>query len=63
MCCFEVSQIFKKHFLTSRYEYSPLSEVMMYRLTSFPYHFVHRNEKKKNHDFSYENVRLALIPL
>ena len=60
---FEVSQIFKKHFLTSRYEYANESgdDVIA---SQFSIHFVYRNDhtKKKTY-FSYENVRLALIPL
>ena len=41
---FEVSQIFKKHFLTSRYEYA--NEWGDDVITSqFSIHFVHRNEK------------------
>ena len=56
---FEVSQIFTKHFLTSRYEYA--NEWVDDVITSqFSIHFVHRNDPKK---FSYENVRLALISL
>ena len=59
---FEVSQIFKKHFLTSGYEYANewVDDVIA---SQFSIHFVHRNEKKKKSYFSYENVRLALIPL
>ena len=69
---FEVSQIFKKHFLTSRYEYANewVDDVIA---SQFSINFVHRNgekkkkkkerKKKKKSYFSYENVRLALIPL
>ena len=51
---FEVSQIFKKHCLTSRYEYANEwgDDVIA---SQFSIHFVHRND--------YENARLALIPL
>ena len=61
---FEVSQISKKHFLTSWYEYANerIDDVIA---SQFSIHFVHRNEKKKKKNpsyFSYENVRLALIP-
>ena len=58
---FEVSQIFKKHFLTSHYEYANewVDDVIA---SQFSIHFVHRNDKKF-HIFSYENVRLALTPL
>ena len=60
---FEVSQIFRKHFLTSPYEYANewVDDVIA---SQFSIHFVHRNEKKKKKKksyFSYENVRLALI--
>ena len=34
---FEVSQIFKKHFLTSQYEYMQMSEVMMSSPHNFPF--------------------------
>ena len=56
----EVSRIFKKHFLTSRYEYANEwgDDV---NTSQFSIHFVHRNDKISY--FSYENVRLALIPL
>ena len=57
---FEISQILKKHFLTSRYEYAN-DELMMSLPHNFYFHFVHRNDN--NSYFSYENVRLALIPL
>ena len=41
---FEVSQIFTKHFLTSRYDYA--NEWVDDVITSqFSIHFVHRNEK------------------
>ena len=41
----EVSEIIKKHFLTSRYEYiMQMSEVMMF-FHSFSIHFVHRYDK------------------
>ena len=54
---FEVSQIFKKHFLTSRYEYANewVDDVIA---SQFSINFVHRNDtqkkkkkkkKKKNH--------------
>ena len=33
---FELSQIFKKHFLTSRYEYMQMSELMMSSPHNFP---------------------------
>ena len=49
---FEVSQSFKKHFLTSRYDLSP---------HNFP--FILYTEMTKISYFSYENVTLALIPL
>ena len=41
---FEVSQIFKKHFLTSWYEYANerVDDVIA---SQFPIHFVHRNDK------------------
>ena len=41
---FEVSQIFKKHFLTSRYEYANewVDDVIA---SQFSIHFVHRNDK------------------
>ena len=41
---FEVSQILKKHFLTSRYEYANewVDEVIA---SQFSIHFVHRNDK------------------
>ena len=57
---FEVSQIFKKHFLTSRYDIA-MSEVMMSSPHNFP--FILYTEMTKISYFSYENVRLALIPL
>ena len=40
----EVSQIFKKHFLTSRYEYANewVDDVIA---SQFSIHFVHRNDK------------------
>ena len=42
---FKVSQIFKKHFLTSRYEYANewVDDVIA---SQFSIHFVHRNHKK-----------------
>ena len=44
---FEVSQIFKKHFLTSQYEYANEwgDDVIA---SQFSIHFVHRNDKKIN---------------
>ena len=44
LCHFEVSQIFKKHFLTSRYEYANewVDDVIASQLYI---HFVHRNDK------------------
>ena len=53
---FEVSQIFKKHFLTSQYEYANewVDDVIASQ-------FVHKMTKISY--FSYENVRLALIPI
>ena len=41
---FEVSQIFKKHFLTSRYEYANewVDDVIA---SQFSIHYVHRNDK------------------
>ena len=56
---FEVSQIFKKHFLNSWYEYANerVDDVIA---SQFPIHSVHRNYKISY--FSYENVRLASIP-
>ena len=58
---FEISQIFKKHFVTSQYEYA--NEWVDDVITSqFPIHFLY-TEMKKNSYFSYENVRLALITL
>ena len=57
---FEVSQIFTKHFLTSRYEYANKwgDDVIA---SQFSIHFVQKNYQ--NSYFSYENVRLALILL
>ena len=57
---FEISQIFKKHFVTSQYEYVNewVDDVITWQ---FSIHFVHRNDKISY--FSYENVRLALITL
>ena len=57
---FEVSQIFKKHFLTSQYEYANEwgDDVIA---SKFSIHFVHRYDK--NSYFSYKFFRLALIPL
>ena len=37
-----------------------MSELMI--TSQFSIHFVHRNDQKTSY-FSYENVRLALIPL
>ena len=58
---FEVSQIFKKHFLTSWYEYAHerVDDVIA---SQFPIHFVHRNDKNFIFQLQYENVRLASIP-
>ena len=55
---FEFSQIFKKHFLTSPYEYA--NELM-----SLPHNFpfILYTEMTKRSYFSDENIRLALIPL
>ena len=56
---FEVSQIFNKHFLTSRYEYANewVDDVIA---SQFSIHFVHRNDK----NFIFPAMRmLALIPL
>ena len=55
---FEVSQIFKKHFLTSRYEYANerVDDVIA---SQFSIH----TEMTKIQYFSYENVRLSSIPL
>ena len=72
---FEISQIFKKRFVTSQYEYA--NEWADDVITShFSIDFVHRNEKKKRKKrrkkkkkkttttyFNYENVRLTLITL
>ena len=57
---FEVSRIFKKHFLTSRYDMQ-MSELMMSSPHNFP--FILYTEMTKISYFSYENVRLALILL
>ena len=54
---FEISQIFKKHFVTSQYEMSEL----MSSPHNFP--FILYTEMTKNSYFSYENVRLALITI
>ena len=58
---FEVSQIIKKHFLTSQYEYANewVDDVIA---SQFSIHSVHRNYKNFIY-FSYENVWPALIPL
>ena len=59
---FEVSRIFKKQFLTSRYEYVIiLSEVMMSSPHNFP--LILYTEMTKISYFIYENVRHALIPI
>ena len=57
---FEVSQIFKKHFLAGRYEYANewVDDVIA---SQFSIHFY--TEMTKISYFSYKNVRLALIPL
>ena len=57
---FEVSQIFRKHFLTSPYEYAN-EWVMMSSPHNFP--FILYTEMTKISYFSYEHVRLALITL
>ena len=53
---FEVSQIFKKHFLTSWYEYA------YERVDDVNFPFILCTEMTKISYFSYENVRLASIP-
>ena len=58
---FEVSQIFKKYFLTSRYEYANEGDDDV-TPSQFSIHFVHRNERKNVFQLD-ENVRLALILL
>ena len=57
---FEVSHIFKKHFLTSRYEYANewIDDVIA---SQFYIHLY--TEMIQISYFSYENVKLALIPL
>ena len=66
---FDVSQIFKKYFLTSPYDYANKwgDDAIA---SQFSIHFIHRKKnktkrkkQKKKTYFSYENVRLALIPL
>ena len=57
----EVSQIFKKHFLTSRYEYA--NEWVDDVIASHNFPFILYTEMTNISYFSYENVRLAVIPL
>ena len=54
---FEVLQIFKKHFLTSRYEYAN-ERVDDSSPHNFP--FILYTEMTKISYFSYENIRLFL---
>ena len=56
---FEVSQILRKDFLTSPYEYANEWDDDVIA-SKFSIHFVHRNYVKISY-FSYKNVRLALI--
>ena len=56
---FEVSQIFKKHFLTSQYANDWVDDVIA---SQFSIHFIDRNYKNLIFQL-YENIRLALIPL
>ena len=59
LCHFEFSQIFKKHFLTSRYMTMQMSELMMSSPHNFP--IILYTEMTKISYFSYENVNGLVV--
>ena len=62
----QVSQIFKKHFfifLTIRYEYMQMSELMMSSPHNFPFILYVQKNEKNVHISAMRMLDLALIPL